>query len=386
MRGAVRIGSVRGIPIRIHVTFLLVLPFLALAFARVLTRAARLADVPPSELSGPPFMWGLLLALALFASVLVHELAHSLYALAKGGRVRGITLTMIGGVSQLSDPPRRGRDEAVMALVGPVTSVALGGLFWLASRALEGAGSFNLRFAAFQLAYLNVVLGVFNLLPAFPMDGGRVLRGLLAERRGDLRATRLAAALGKGFAIVFAVVGFLSANFLLVLIAFFVYFGAEAESRGVLVKTLLGRFRVRDVMGARVEPVDASASVHELGERMLRARRVAFPVVEGGSVVGAVSLDDVRRVPAGERERTRVADVLHRIAALEAGEDASRALRILTEARAPLVPVVDAGAVVGVVTQRDFARALELGELEETQHPAARRPGPGFLRRTPDRA
>lgn len=267
-----------------------------------------------------------------------------------------------------------------MALVGPLTSLVLGGIFYLMFRALAGTDSFNLKFAAFHLVYLNVVLGLFNLLPAFPMDGGRIVRGLLAERWGDLRATRVAAATGKGFAILFGVVGFLSGNVFLMLIAFFVYLGAEAESRGVLVKALLGRIPVRDVMTSRLEPVDASASVHDLGERMLRARKLAFPVAEGGSVVGAVSLEDVRKVPSEERWRRRVAEIVRRVPPVEAGEDASRALRALTEARVPLIPVIEAGAYVGVVTQLDFARALELRELEETQRPAPDRRGNAFYR------
>ncbi len=369
MNGGLRIGSVRGIPIRAHVTFLLVLPFLALSFGRSLADAAALAGLPARQLRGSAVAWGLVLAVALFASVLVHELAHSLYALAKGGRVRAITLTMIGGVSELSEAPRRGRDEAIMALVGPATSLALGGGCWLVFRALAPLGSFDLAFVFFQLASLNVMLGVFNLLPAFPMDGGRILRGALAERWGELRATRVAAGAGKIFAAAFAMIGLASLNLLLVVIAFFVFLGAEAEGRGVLVRALLGRIQVRDLLGARVEAVDAATSVYDLGERMLRERRTSFPVTEGGRVVGAVALEDVRRVPAAERGNARVADVVRRAPPIDAGEDASQAVRLLAGAGAAAIAVVDAGAAVGVLTQADLARALQLRELERDQHP-----------------
>ncbi len=369
---AIRIASVRGIPIRIHWTFLIVLPFLAFGFGRVLTEAARVAGVPPGQLRGPPFLWGLAVALALFLSVLVHELAHSLYALRKGGRVREITLIMIGGVSQISDPPRTGRQEAIMAAVGPITSLVLGGAFYLLFLALASTAQFNLTFAVFHLVYLNVVLGIFNLLPAFPMDGGRIVRGLLADRWGDLRATRVAASAGKAFAVLFAIVGFLSANILLMVIAFFVYFGAEAENRSVLVKALLGHIRVRDLTTSRPQPVDASTSVYELGERMLRERRVAFPVVEGEHVIGVVTLDDANRVPVADRDRIRVADVARRVEPIEAGDDASMALRALAEA--PLVPVVENGTLAGVLGQSDVARALQLRELEAAQHAGSRRP------------
>jgi Zn-dependent protease/CBS domain-containing protein len=372
---SIRIGSVRGIPIRIHVTFLIVLPFLALGFGRVYTEAARMAEVPAERLSGSPFLWGLVVAVALFASVLVHELAHSLYALRAGGRVRDITLLMIGGVSQISEPPRTGRQEALMALVGPLTSLVLGGAFYLLYRAIADTALFDVKFAVFHLCYLNVALGLFNLLPAFPMDGGRVLRGVLAERWGLLRATRVAAGAGKAFAILFAILGFLAVNLLLMVIGFFVYVGAEAENRSVLVKALLGHIRVRDLVGSRPPPVDSATPVFEVGERMLRERRTSFPVVEGGGVVGIVGLEDVRRVPTPERERVRVADVVRRVAAVDANDEAAKALRAFAEARTPVVPVVDAGTYVGVLSQTDVARGLQLSELEATQHPDAPRLG-----------
>jgi len=381
---AIRIGSVRGIPIRIHVTFLIVLPFLAVGFGRVFTEAARVAEVPAEQLWGSPIAWGLAVALALFLSVLVHELAHSLYALRKGGRVRDITLLMIGGVSQISEGPKTGRQEAVMALVGPVASLVLGGVFYVVYRAVAGTTLFNLKFAIFHLVYLNVVLGLFNLLPAFPMDGGRILRGMLAERWGILRATRVAARAGKAFAVLFAVVGFFAPNVLLMVIAFFVYVGAEAEDRSVLVRALLGHIHVRDLMGSRPHPVDPSTSVFDVGERMVRERRLAFPVAEGGTVLGIVGLEDVERVPSADRERIRVADVVRRVPSVDASDEASKALRVFAEARTPVLPVVEAGALVGVISETDIARGLQLSKLEATQHPSAA--GPPSMRHGVPRA
>ncbi|HET7824370.1 MAG TPA: site-2 protease family protein [Anaeromyxobacter sp.] len=365
---AIRLGSIAGIPIRIHVTFLLVLPFLALGFGRVYSDAARAADVPADQLHGSPFLWGLAVALALFASVLVHELAHSVYALRHGGRVRDITLLMIGGVSQISEPPRTGRGEAMMALVGPLASLVLGAAFYLVWRAIAATRQFDLAFATFHLFYLNVTLGVFNLLPAFPMDGGRVLRGVLADRVGLLRATEIASMAGKAFAVLFAIAGFFSLNLLLMAVAFFVWVGAESESQGVLVKAMLGHVRVRDLLRARVLPVDASASVLEAGERMLRERRTSFPVSDGAQVLGVIGPEDVERVPPADRERLRVADVVRRVAPVDGGEDASAVLRAFGAAGSPAVPVVDGGAVVGVLSQRDVARGLRLGELEARLH------------------
>ncbi len=372
--GAVRIGSIGGIPIRIHVTFLIILPFLALGFARVYREAARAAEVPTEQLGGSPLLWGFVVALALFLCVLVHELAHSLYAMKEGGRVRDITLLLIGGVSQITEPPRTPRAEAVMALVGPLTSLVLGGVCYLLYRAAASGAHFNLQFALFQLVYLNVVLGLFNLIPAFPMDGGRVLRGVLASRFGLLPATRVAAGAGKVFAIAFAILGFLTANILLMVVAFFVYVGAESESRAVLVKAVLGHIRVRDLVRSRPEPVDPSASVFDVGERMIRERRTGFPVARGEEVLGVIGLEDVQRVPPTERARLLVADALQRVAPVDASDEAAQALRAFAGARTQLIPVLEGGRLYGVLSQADVARGLQLGELEQTQHPRGRGP------------
>lgn len=372
-RGSIRVASILGIPIRIHVTFLVVLPILAIAFGRIFSETARAAGLSPASLSGPPLLWGLAVAVALFLSVLVHELAHSIYARRHGATVRDITLFMIGGVSQISEPPRTGREEAVMALVGPLTSLVLGGAFWLAFRALEPTGWFDGRFVAFQLAVLNLGLGLFNLLPAFPMDGGRVLRGLAADRWGMVPATRFAAKAGRLFAILFAVAGFLAGNFLLVIVAFFVYLGAESESRGVAARALMGDILVRDLLTSRTPPVEAETSLYEAGERMLRERRTAYPVTAGGTVLGAVTLDDVQRVPLHERSRVTVGDVARRVTPLDASADAAAAMRAIGEAGRP-VPVVEDGVPVGVLGQGDMARGLELMELAATQHPRPSQP------------
>jgi len=368
-----RIATIRGIPIRIHFTFLLVLPFLAFAFARAFRSAAELADVPPEQLGGTPWLWGLGVALALFASVLVHELAHSLYALRKGGRVRDITLLMIGGVSQLTEPPREARHEAVMALVGPLVSLGLGGLFYLLHLAAARA-SFDLRFALFYIGSLNLFLGVFNLLPAFPMDGGRILRAVLATRMGMVRATHIASRIGKLFAVGFAIWGFLTFNMLLLLIAFFVFVGANAETNAVMVKALLGRLHVRDVMSDQVLAVPADLSVYEAAERMLRERRLAFAVTVEGQPVGLVTLDAIQAVPPERRAELRARDIIVETPPLSPGDDAAVALRTMGETDLPLLAVAEDGRLVGTVSREDIARSLALGELEETQHRRARWP------------
>ncbi len=367
-RHGFRIGTIRGLPIRIHYTFLLVLPFLAWAFGKNIARAAVLAGVPADRLSGSPWLWGLAVALALFASVLVHELAHSLYALSHGGKVRSITLLMIGGVSEMTEPPRRPAEEAWMALAGPVTSLAIGlaclALLWVT----RGRGGFDARFALFYLAQLNLFVGVFNLLPAFPMDGGRILRGLLVRSRGPVRATQIAAAVGKAFAVVFGIWGLFSANFILILVAFFVFIGAEGEQRAVLTRAVVGELRVADLMAPRVSTVAPSESVYDVAERMLREKRLSFPVTEGGRVLGTIGYEAVERVPLEERRRTPASAAMVPAPTVAAGDHISEALRVLSQWRTTSLAVVDGDRIVGTLSRLDVARGLRLQELAASQH------------------
>jgi Zn-dependent protease/CBS domain-containing protein len=365
--GGFRIATIKGIPIRVHYSFLLILPFLAYQFGLLIRSAARHADVPPEMLQGNPFIWGLGLALALFVSVLIHELAHSLYALKKGGRVQDITLLMIGGVSNLTTPPKTAPQEAVMALVGPLTSLALAAVFYAADRAIAGLDSFNLQFALFYLAEMNLFLGLFNLLPAFPMDGGRVARALLTERYGVLRATQIAAGLGKAFAVLFGIIGLFSFNVILIIIAFFIFLGAEGESRGVLINAMLGHVRVRDLMSPSVGLVSPTANVYDAAEQMLRDRRLAFPVGDNGRVVGLLTESAVERVPPDERKLTPVSKVMQNVETVGSDDDLGRALQLMGAGDVALLPVVQEGTMIGILQRSDVMRGLKLQELEASQ-------------------
>ena len=362
------IGRIHGIPIRIHVTFLLVIPFLAYSFGQRFAEAARLAGATPGRLAGPPWLWGLAVSMALFASVLVHELAHSLYALRHGGKVRSITLHMVGGVAELATPPR---NEALMALAGPATSLALGGIFVGLARLTAGTDQPNVTFGLFYLGQLNLVLGLFNLLPAFPMDGGRVLRGALARKIGIVRATRIAARFGRAFALLFAVAGFLTLNIVLLFISFVVHVGAEAEARDVLVRAALGEAKVRDFMSPLEAGVSGGETLLGVGDRMIRERRTAYPVSDEGRVVGFVTAESVKRVPPEDRGRRLAREALRPAAVADAGARLVDALHLFGQGGLHVIAVVDAGRLVGTLSQLDFARGLELRELGQPQAGAA---------------
>lgn len=371
LEGSYRLLSVRGIPIRIHFSFLLLLPVLALSLARAFTAAAVSAGLPERAISGAPILWGLGVALALFGAVLVHELAHALYAIRHGGKVEAIVLLMTGGVAHLSEPPRRLRDEAIMAAVGPLTSFGIGGAFFLAHLVSRGLGSFNLSFALFYLAALNFFLAVFNLLPAFPMDGGRVVRALLAGRMGMTRATRIASGLGKGFALLFALVGLLSGNLMLMLIAFFVFLGAGAEARQLEMKQALEQLRVRDAMRREVPTIPAGASAEEAVERMAAGDGPVLVVLQDGVPEGVLTVEALRAVAWDRREQVSAGELAVPATAVSPSDDLWNATRLLGRLRVERLPVVEDGALVGMIGAAEIAEALRLQELRSQ---ADRRP------------
>jgi CBS domain-containing protein len=273
---------------------------------------------------------------------------------------------MIGGVSQLSEPPRRVKDEAVMALVGPLVSLALGAALYVLHLVVPST-SFGVRFALFYLGSLNVMLGLFNLLPAFPMDGGRVLRSALTRRKGLVGATRIAANVGKAFAVIFGVLGFLSFNVFLLLIAFVVFVGADSETRAVLVKAAIGRLRVSDLMSSEVSEVPSTLSVEDAANQMLRERRLAFVVTANQAPVGVVTLDAVKAVPSERRAHTQLSAVMSPATILAPEEEAGQALRLMAANESPQLVVAESGRVVGTIGRQDIIRALKLSELEESQ-------------------
>ena len=372
--GSIRIATVGGIPIRTHFTVLLALPLVALGFANAFSAAAEIADVPPGAVVGSPWVWGFGVAVALFVSVLLHELAHSLYAVRTGGAVREITLLMIGGVSHLSRPPRSPGHEAMMALVGPLLSLGLGVTLYGLSR-LIGSEAFTLRFALFYLGTLNMFLGLFNLLPAFPMDGGRILRALLVNKLGILQATEVAAVVGKGFAIAFGFLGIVSMNVFLMLIAFFVWMGADGEYRAENERSLLGKLKVRDVMNREAVLVMPAATLREVADQMSRERRVGFVLTPDGNPVGVLTAETIRRVPPDRREKVTAREVAQMVPVVAPSDDLTSVLRMMGQGE---VAVMDEAGFVGVVSREDLARVLRYMELEVRP---PRVPPPGWQQR-----
>ena len=214
-----QIAKPAGIPIRVHITLLIFLPLIV----GHLAKAMGVSSVT----------WGLAAAVGLFASVALHELGHAAVAVKKGCRVRDILLLPIGGVAQLDALPTRPRDEFQIAVAGPAVSLLLAASFWFAARTAHALDARHPAIVLSSLAGINLMLVLFNLLPSFPMDGGRIFRAWITPRLGRLNATRIAAKIGRFMSIVFGVFGVLNLNLFLVAIAVFIHQAAGAEYRQV---------------------------------------------------------------------------------------------------------------------------------------------------------
>ncbi|MFH1502542.1 MAG: site-2 protease family protein [Candidatus Eisenbacteria bacterium] len=317
---------------------------------------------------------GVLTALFFFASVLVHELAHSVVAVLSGIPVRRITLFLFGGVAEISREPSDPGTELRVALAGPVTSAVLAAGFWVAFVAMgEGSSQPGLQLAILYLALANTFLLGFNLLPGLPLDGGRVLRAIIWKVSGNLRrATLLASTVGKviaGLLILAGIAGVVTRGFVLpglwfVFIALFLRHAADRSYRQVLVHEALSGIGVTSVMVRDAVSVPQDITLSELIEDyLLRHHYTAYPVVDGDVPVGVISVRLVKRVPRGAWRSTSVAQAMHPLTndiALSPRDTLPTAMQKMSASGLGKLPVIEDGRLVGVVTRRDIASYLEI--------------------------
>ncbi|WP_160135089.1 site-2 protease family protein [Halococcus salsus] len=366
-----RIGSIAGIPIRLGLSFLLVLPLFAWFIGNGIGQLLPLlngifdANLPVAELSAgnTPYVLGIVAAVGLYVGVVLHELGHSFVAMRYGYEIDAITLWFLGGIAQMAEMPEDWRQELTVAVAGPAVSVVLGlGSFVVFLVVPESLG--GVRFVLAYLALLNVALAAFNLLPGFPMDGGRVLRALLARTRTHAEATQLAAEVGKGFAFLLALVGLFSGSIVFIAIAFFIYMSASGEAQQAVTKAALQGVAVQRVMtpAAEIDALSPKASVADLIDRMLTERHTGYPVLESGELVGMVTLTDAQKVREVERDAFRVEEVMTReLETIPEDADAMTALSTMQSAGVGRLPVVGLhGEFVGLVSRTDLMTALTI--------------------------
>jgi Zn-dependent protease/CBS domain-containing protein len=347
MKLSFKIGSVWGIPIELHLTFILLLIAVFVLFY--------------------PQIYSFLLIVFLFIFVVFHEMAHSIVARRHGIKVRKIVLYPIGGVSEIEEIPENPSLEWRMAIAGPLTSIVLGtvliGINFIVPVNVAPATPPYTGSILFDLGYLNLLLGAFNLIPAFPMDGGRVFRALLAERMKFTDATKYASYIGRILGIAFAVFGIIFPNyFLLILVGIFIYIGASEEAEQTIVSTTLANVRVKDVMQSEVGAVRPDQTIAEAFEIMFKNRYHDALVERDGVFQGIVSWSEIIKVAPEQRVNMRVEQMPIRNISINPDEAILEAYKLMSKEKIDLLPVVDKLSptiVVGVLTSEAVANAYE---------------------------
>jgi len=360
--GSLKLITIKGIPIRVHITFPLILLWAAVQFGMGQRNGWRGA------------LFGVVVTLLLFLCVVLHELAHSLFAIQFGGRVHEITLLPLGGVAQMERIPDRPYQELLMALAGPVTSGVIGvGLAFLTIllfplriwtdflRALSSGGDLSWSYLLPYLAVTNLFLAGFNLLPAFPMDGGRVLRAVLATVMSYGRATALAVRVGQGLAWMLGLLGLFTRDVLLILVALFVYAGATQEGHLVQLKTALAGLRVRQAYSHSPRVVSPDDPLSHAVDLMLEGFQSDFPVCDEGRLVGMLTRTGVLRGLKEYGPQVPIREVMQREFLIAGPEDdLFDVQQRMSEVGAEVVPVVDAGTFLGLLTRQDLEEAYRL--------------------------
>ena len=368
MMGGFRLGKLFGFEINIDWSWLLIFFLVVYSLA-----AGYYPTVYPGLGQTANWLMGIIAALLLFASVLVHELSHSLVARSYGTEIRGITLFLFGGVSQTAEEPKKASEEFWMAIVGPVTSFALAVFFYM-------LGDIGLAYrfpapavAVFgYLAFINFLLGVFNLVPGFPLDGGRVLRSIIWGSTGDLnKATRYASTSGQivgyllmGFGFVNILAGALVGGLWLIFIGWFLTGAARSSYQQLQMRQALSGVPVEQVMTTDVPIIPADTSVRSFVDgQLLRNDYSCYPVTSGDNVIGVVGAEEVRAVPSNLWETVTVGEIAHRVDGaykITKDDDAWNALTKLASENVCRLMVVDGDRLQGTVGRESLFRLVQM--------------------------
>ncbi len=377
MNGSFRIGSLFGIPIQLHWTFLVIIPLFAWIIGSQISMTADLLsglfrvpiDTTYFAQGLAPYIVGAIVALGLFAGVLLHEIAHCIVAKRMGIPINSITLLIFGGVSSMEEKAPDPRVELPMALIGPLSSMAVGMVFiallYITAGVVDDLPLAGLLIFLFSyLGLLNIFLFIFNLLPAFPMDGGRVLRAYLAGRMPLHRATKIAADVGKVFAVIFSIVGIILFSPLLILIAFFIFIGAGQESTAIKYNFLLKDVSVGDVMAKNVMTISPNTPIREVIDLMYTTKHLGFPVMDRGHLAGMVTLADVHKIPPLDREAMQARDIMTRdVITLAPQAPVIDGLMLMSRHNIGRIPVMEEDRLIGLVTRTDIMKVIEIKDI-----------------------
>lgn len=362
MESGIPLFKLRGIPIRMHITFPLILVWAALQFGLLSGQGMRGA------------IFGVIVILLLFVIVVLHELGHSVVAQSYGVAVRQIVLLPIGGVAQLERIPEKPSQEFAIAIAGPLVNFGLAAVLAVLGLALgadlrlgglgtllQQVGEGSLQAVFRYIFVLNLFLGLFNLLPAFPLDGGRVLRALLASRMDYARATALAVTIGQALAWLMGLWGFLIGGFFLILVAIFIYIGAGQEGRMVQVRSVLRDLMVGHAYSRQVKVLNPRSTLREAIDITLNSFQSDFPISESDRIVGLLTHSQVVEGLNRAGPDSPVADFMRKdLTPVSPDQSLYEAQQRLLDEGLDAVPVVEAGRFVGLVTSRDINEVFRL--------------------------
>jgi Zn-dependent protease/CBS domain-containing protein len=351
MRWSLHIGSLGGTEIRIHVTFLLFLIWLGAIYYRQ---------------GGADAAWqGTIFIVLIFLCVLLHELGHVFAARRYGVKTRDVTLWPFGGIASMERMPDKPSQELIVALAGPAVNVVIAlGLFLYLGATLDTENLTRIEdpkvSMAVKVLFANIILVVFNMIPAFPMDGGRVLRALLAMRMGNARATELAATIGQGFAVVFGILGIFY-NPMLIIIAVFIFLAASGEAAHAQLKAVAQGALVSDAMITSFQTLPTNATVSDAADALIRTTQTEFPVVDAmGRLRGVLTRDAMIKALKERGPETPVLEVMQSdVPTVSARAKLDTALRSLMQRGRPVVGVTDAqDRLVGLLTLENLGEMM----------------------------
>ena len=379
MRGNISVGRVLGIPLRLHYTWFIIFAWVTLSL--VLNPWVE-PPYPPLE---QRIVLGVLTSLLFFASIVIHELAHSILAIRNNIPVREITLFVFGGVSQITREATHPRAELSIAVIGPLTSLALAGIFYGLHLLLAGIQQDLAAILMLWLAWINVVLALFNLIPGFPLDGGRVFRALMWRRTGDYqKATHIASNVGQGIAYALMAGGFALIVFArdwwftglwFIIIGWFLRNAARASYQQVLLRDALVGVTARQLAGHDCSLIPPDLNLMELVQQyVLPTGQSCFPVTRGAGLEGMVTVEQIRKVPRSRWQITSAQDVMTpagKLKVAQADQDILSVLQEMSGENTNHIPVMEAGEVIGVIDREDIARVLR------TRASFGRRSAPG---------
>lgn len=363
MDSSLKLFTVRGIDIKVHITFPLILIWAAIQFGFL------------SDAGWGGALFGVIVILFLFVIVTLHELGHSVAAQRYGVPVRQIVLLPIGGVAQMERIPDSPTQEFVIAIAGPAVNFLLAillgalallpGLDFVGLEDLTTMGAITLPLIFTYVFAYNIFLGVFNLIPAFPMDGGRVLRALLAMRVDYLTATRWAVRVGQALAWVFGLYGFLSGNFFLILIAFFIYMGAAEEGNLVRLRTFLRGITVDQAYSRQVHALRPSDPLRQAVTLTLRTLQSTFPVLQSGRLLGILPYHRLVEALDEKGASATVGEVMITdVEPARPGEELYDVQQRMQTSQLDGLPVMDGDEFLGIITSRDISEIYRLMAID----------------------